>query len=44
MKDWDKLISENVIWQSIRFKLNKFKPFVKFNETETRLTLKEVFL
>ena len=44
MKDWDKLISENVIWPGIRFKLNKFKPFVKFNETETRLTLKEVFL
>tara|TARA_Y100000004_G_scaffold103396_1_gene115951 strand:+ start:1164 stop:1772 length:609 start_codon:yes stop_codon:yes gene_type:complete len=44
MKDWDKNISENVIWPGVRKKLNKFKPFVRFNETETKLILKEVFL
>ena len=44
IKDWDKNISENVIWPGVRKKLNKFKPFVRFNETETKLILKEVFL
>tara|TARA_Y100001937_G_scaffold45765_1_gene64294 strand:+ start:18038 stop:18646 length:609 start_codon:yes stop_codon:yes gene_type:complete len=44
IKDWNKNISEKIIWPSICKKLNKFKPFLRFNETETKMILKEVFI
>ena len=44
MKDWDKQITDKVVWPELSKKLKKYKPFVGFNETETKLLLKEAFL
>ena len=44
MKDWNKNITDKVVWPDLYKKLMKYKPFVGFNETETKLILKEAFL
>ena len=44
IKKWDKEISEKVVWPVISNRVKKFKPFVKYNETECKMILKEVFV
>lgn len=43
LPDWNVQIKENVVWPEIAFKITKLKPFVKFNFTETKLIMREVF-
>ena len=43
-KNWDKEITENVVWPKISSTLAKLRPFVKFNATECKLIMKEVFV
>ena len=44
IKDWKEKITDKIIWPNFNKKINKFKPFLKFNQTETKLILREVFL
>jgi len=43
-KNWDKKIQEKVVWKDISNRLKKFRSFVKFNSTECKMILKEVFV
>ena len=43
-KNWDKEITEKVVWPKISYTIAKLKPFVKFNMTECKLIMKEVFV
>jgi len=43
-KNWDKEITENVVWPKISSTIDKLKPFVRFNITECKLIMKEVFV
>lgn len=44
IKRWDKQITEKFVWPIISKRIKKYIKFVKFNETETKLTLKDVFV
>jgi len=44
IKKWDKEISERVVWKDLSFRIKKFGAFVKFNDTECKLIMKEVFI
>ena len=44
IKNWDKEIAENIVWPVLSKKLKKYRPFVRFNSTSTKLIMKEVFL
>ena len=44
VKNWDKEITEKVVWPHWSKKMKKLKPFMNFNETKCKLTLKEVFV
>jgi len=43
-KVWDKEITEKIVWPKIKHTLNKLRPFVKYNETQVKLIMKEVFV
>ena len=43
-KVWNKEINEKVVWPKIAHTLTKLKPFVKYNETQVKLIMKEVFV
>jgi len=43
-KNWDKEITEKVVWPEISLKVTRVKPFVNFNATECKLIMKEVFI
>jgi len=43
-KNWDKEITEKVVWPKISFTLTRIKPFITFNTTKSKLIMKEVFL
>ena len=43
-KVWDKEITEKVVWPKIKHTLNKFRPFVMYNETQVKLIMKEIFV
>ena len=43
-KNWDKEITEKVVWPEISLKVSRVKPFVNFNATECKLIMKDVFL
>ena len=43
-KNWDKEITEKVVWSEISLKVSRVKPFVNFNATECKLIMKEVFI
>ena len=43
-KNWDKEITEKVVWPEISLKVTRLKPFINFNATECKLIMKEVFL
>ena len=42
-KNWDKEITEKVVWPEISLKVTRVKPFVNFNATECKLIMREVF-
>ena len=44
IKDWQEKITDKIVWPNFYKKITKFKPFLKFNQTETKLILREVFL
>ena len=44
IKQWDKQITEKFVWPNLSKRLKKHRKFIKFNETETKLTLKDVFV
>ena len=43
-KNWDKEITEKVVWPEISLKVARVKPFINFNATECKLIMKEVFV
>ena len=43
-KNWDKEITEKVVWPKISSTLTKLRPFVNFNTTECKLIMKEIFV
>jgi len=43
-KNWNVDIKEKVIWPNIYKKMNKLKSFMRFNETECKMIMKEVFI
>ena len=43
-KNWNKKITEKVVWPKIAYTITKLKPFVNFNATECKLIMKEVFV
>ena len=42
IKDFDKHISDTIIWPSLRTRIIKYKPFIKYNETKLKWTLKKL--
>jgi hypothetical protein len=44
IKNWDKEITEKIVWPEISLKVTRLKPFINFNATECKLIMKEVFL
>ena len=43
-KNWDKEITEKVVWPEISLKVARLKPFVNYNATECKLIMKEIFV
>jgi len=43
-KNWTKEITEKVVWPKISSTLTRLKPFMRFNETECKMIMKEVFV
>ena len=43
-KRWDKQIKETIIWPEKSFQLKKLKPFIRFNLTEAKFIMKDVFV
>jgi hypothetical protein len=43
-KNWDKEITEKVVWPEISLKVTRVKPFITFNATECKLIMKEIFV
>ena len=43
-KNWDKEITEKVVWPEISLKVARVKPFVNFNATECKLIMKDIFV
>jgi len=43
-KNWNKEITEKIVWPEISLKVTRVKPFVNFNATECKLIMKEVFV
>ena len=44
IKNWNKQIKERVGWTKIAHKISKLKPFIKYNETECKLIMKEIIV
>ena len=44
VKNWDKEITEKIVWPEISLKVARVKPFVNFNATECKLIMKEIFV
>ena len=43
-KNWDKEITEKIVWPEISLKVTRLKPFINFNATECKLLMQEVFV
>ena len=43
-KNWDKEITEKIVWPEISLKVTRVKPFINFNATECKLIMKEIFV
>ena len=41
VRDFDKHISDTIIWPQLKTKILKYKPFINYNQTKLKLTLKE---
>jgi len=42
IRDFDRHITDTIIWPQLKTKILKYKPFVNFNQTKLKLTLKEL--
>ena len=42
--NWNKEITEKVVWPKISSTITRLKPFIKFNETECKMIMKDVFV
>tara|TARA_B100001063_G_C16725420_1_gene536084 strand:- start:341 stop:955 length:615 start_codon:yes stop_codon:yes gene_type:complete len=42
-KNWDKEVAEKVVWPKISSTITKLRGFMKYNKTECKLIVKEVF-
>tara|TARA_R110002050_G_scaffold27036_2_gene70838 strand:- start:1527 stop:1796 length:270 start_codon:yes stop_codon:yes gene_type:complete len=42
-RKWNKEIEEKVVWPIYAKRLKKFAPFLRYNRTETKLIMKEIF-
>ena len=42
VRDFDKHISDTIIWPQLKTKILKYKPFINYNQTKLKLTLKEL--
>ena len=43
-KNWSKKITEKVVWPKISSTLTRLKPFIRYNETECKMIMKDVFV
>ena len=43
IRRWDKEIEEKVVWPIYAKRIKKFTPFLRYNRTETKLIMKEIF-
>ena len=43
-KVWNKKIEEKIVWPEIHKRMEKLKPFMKFNMTQAKLIMKDVFV
>ena len=43
IRRWDKEIEEKVVWPVYAKRIKKFTPFLRYNRTETKLIMKEIF-
>ena len=43
-ENWDKEITEKIVWPEISLKVARVKPFINFNATECKLIMKEIFV
>lgn len=43
-KNWNKKINEKVVWPKISSTITRLKPFIRFNETECKMIMKDVFI
>jgi len=44
VKNWNKEITEKIVWPEIASKITRVKPFINFNATECKMIMKEVFV
>ena len=44
IKNWNKQIKERVVWTKIAHTITKLKPFIKYNETQCKLIMKEIIV
>jgi len=44
VQNFNKEIKEKIIWPEIANKIERLKPFIRFNETECKMILKEIFV
>jgi len=42
IRDFDKHITDTIIWPQLKTKILKYKPFINYNQTKLKLTLKEL--
>lgn len=43
MPQWEKNITDTLVWPDIKLRIQKYKPFMKFEKNDMKLILKEVF-
>jgi hypothetical protein len=44
IKNWNKQIEEKVVWPKIAHTITKLSPFIRYNMTDCKLVMKEIFL
>ena len=44
MQNWNVEIEEKIVWPEVAHKITRVKPFIRFNTTECKLIMKEIFV
>ena len=42
--DYDEMIQEQFIWPQHKLRLTKLKPFIEYERTKLRLTMREIWI